>query len=217
VFPNCVNVFRLYDTAGIAEALIEELDFRFPAHHVMDAMGVVFPQYWMQENPERTFSTHLCILKDAFCHSKCVVELDGEGDWVKPLLSAKALDEQSCMFKMSMLSQSKLVMMPPYRVNPATKLWQIMGANSLLRHAFPEYFRLATMALTLVLGSVEDERAFSTVGFVKGKLRNKLVEHLPLCVKMFTQKFYTLRSFPYQEAVDIWKVQKHRYCMQDPV
>jgi hypothetical protein len=78
-----------------------------------------------------------------------------------------------------------------------------MGANSLLRHAFPEYFRLATMALTLVLGSVEDERAFSTVSFVKGKLRNKLVEHLPLCVKMFTQKFYTLRNFPYQEVVDI--------------
>jgi hypothetical protein len=73
------------------------------------------------------------------------------------------------------------------------------------------------MALTLVLGSVEDERAFSTVSFVKGKLRNKLVEHLPLCIKMFTQKFYTLRSFPYQEAADIWKVQKHRYCMQDPV
>jgi hypothetical protein len=67
------------------------------------------------------------------------------------------------------------------------------------------------MALTLVLGSVEDERAFSTVSFVKGKLRNKLVEHLPLCVKMFTQKFYTLRSFPYQEVVDIWN------CMQDPL
>jgi hypothetical protein len=92
-----------------------------------------------------------------------------------------------------------------------------MEANSLLRHAFPVYFRLATMALTLVLGSVEDERAFSTMGFIKEKLQNKLVEHLPLFVKMFTQKFYTLRSFSYQEAVDIWKVQKHWYCMQDPV
>jgi hypothetical protein len=108
-------------------------------------------------------------------------------------------------------------MQPLYHLNPATKIWQIIGANGLLRHAFPEYFKLATMALTLVLGSVEDEKAFSIVSFVKGKLRNKLVEHLPLCVKMFTQKFYTLRSFPYQEAVDIWKVQKHRYCMQDPL
>jgi hypothetical protein len=55
------------------------------------------------------------------------------------------------------------------------------------------------------------------MGFIKEKLQNKLVEHLPLFVKMFTQKFYTLRSFSYQEAVDIWKVQKHWYCMQDPV
>ena len=81
-----------------------------------------------------------------------------------------------------------------------------MGANSLLRHAFLEYFRLATIALTLVLESMEDERAFSTVGFVKEKLHNKLVEHLPLCVKMFIQKFYILCSFLYQEVVDIWKV-----------
>jgi hypothetical protein len=183
----------------------------------MDAMGIVFPQYWVQEGADRSFSTHLSILKDAFYYSKCLVQVEGEGKWVKPVLSAKALDEQSCMFKMSMSSQSKLMMQPSHHLNPATKIWQIMGANGLLRHAFPEYFKLATMALILMLGSIEDEKAFLTVSFVKSKLRNKLVEHLPLCVKMFTQKFYTLRSFPYQEAVDIWKVQKHRYCMQDLV
>jgi hypothetical protein len=47
-------------------------------------------------------------------------------------------------------------MMPSYHLNLATKLWQIIGANFFLRHAFLEYFRLATMALILVLGSVED-------------------------------------------------------------
>ena len=104
MFPNSINVFNLCDNARVAEALIEELDLRFPTHHVMDAMGVVFSQNWMQENAERTFSTYLCNFKDAFCHSKYVVELDGKGDWMKPLLSAKALDEQSCMFKMSMFN-----------------------------------------------------------------------------------------------------------------
>ena len=104
-----------------------------------------------------------------------------------------------------MLNHSKLIMQPPYHLNLATKIWQIIGANGLLRHAFPEYFKPAIMLLTLVLGFVEDERAFSTVNFVKGKLQNKLVEHLPLCVKMFIHKSYTLCSFPYQEAVDIWK------------
>jgi hypothetical protein len=58
----------------------------------------------MQEIAESTFSTHLCILKDAFCHLKCVVEVDSEGEWMKLLLLPKALDEQSYMFKMYMLS-----------------------------------------------------------------------------------------------------------------
>jgi hypothetical protein len=85
--------------------------------------------------------------------------------------------------------------MPLNHLNPAAKLWQIMGANSLLQHVFLEYFKLVNMALTLVLGFVEDERTFSIVGFVKGKLQNKLVKHLPLYVKMFNQIFYTFRSF----------------------
>jgi hypothetical protein len=89
----------------------------------MDAMGIVFPQYWVQEGADRSFSTHLSILKDAFCYSKCLVQVEGKGEWVKLVLSTKALDEQSCMFKMSMSSQSKLVMQPLYHLNPATKIW----------------------------------------------------------------------------------------------
>ena len=65
------------------------------------------------------------------------------------------------------------------------------------------------MAMTIVLGSIENERAFSSVEFVKGKLRNKLGDHLPLCVQMFTQKFYTLKNFLYIEVVWIWKENKH--------
>ena len=69
------------------------------------------------------------------------------------------------------------------------------------------------MAMTIVLRYVEDERAFSIVGFFKGKLRNKVGGHLPLCVQMFTQKYYTLKNFPYTEAVQAWRANKHRYCM----
>jgi hypothetical protein len=44
MFPNSVVfVLNLYTNVGIAQALIEELDLRFPAYHVMDTMGVVFP------------------------------------------------------------------------------------------------------------------------------------------------------------------------------
>ena len=159
------------------------------------------------------FSAHLAILKAAFCQSKPVVDAKGDGAWVSSLLSASALNEHMAMFKMAMKNNSKSVLQPPFTMNPMTKLWQILGSNALFLHSFPENFKVAKMAMTIVLGSIENERAFSTVGFVKGKLRNKLGDHLPLCVQMFTQKFYTLKKFPYIEAVQIWKENKHRYCM----
>lgn len=57
------------------------------------------------------------------------------------------------------------------------------------------------IAMVIVLGSVEDERALSTDSFVKSKARNKLSQHLPLCVQMFTSKFYTMKTFPFGEAI----------------
>ncbi|KAG0595418.1 hypothetical protein M758_UG165000 [Ceratodon purpureus] len=197
----------------IADALIEELDIRFPANHVMDSLGIVFPQYWLQDNVDSSFSAHLSILKDFFATPKPCVNLERDGDWVPQLLSSADLDSQMAMFKMAMKSNSKGVLTPPFTVNPMTKLWQILGSNALLVYAFPEYFMVSKMAMTIVLGSVEDERAFSTIGFIKDKLRNKLGEHLPLCVQMFTQKFYTFKNFPYTEAVQTWRANKHRYCM----
>jgi hypothetical protein len=32
---------------GVGEALIQELEIRFPAHGVLDALGIGYPQYWM--------------------------------------------------------------------------------------------------------------------------------------------------------------------------
>ena len=197
----------------VAEALISELETCFPANHVLDSLGIVFPQYWLQDNVDGSFAAHLAILKGAFCQSKPVMDVKGDGACVPSLLSASALDEQMAMFKMAMKSNSEPVLQPPFTVNPMTKLWQILGSNALLLHSFPEYFKVAKMPMTIVLESVEDKRAFSIVGFVKGKLRNKLGDHLPLCVQMFAQKFYTLVNFPYIEAVQIWKKNKHCSCM----
>ena len=149
-------------------------------------MRIVFPQYWLQDNVDSSFSVVLAILKDFFATPKPCVNLEGDGDWMPQLLSTSDLDSQMAMSKMAMKSNSKGVLIPPLIVNPIIKLWQILGSNALLVHAFPEYFKVAKMAMTIVLGSVEDERAFSTVGFIKGKLQNKLGEHMPLYVQMFT-------------------------------
>jgi hypothetical protein len=32
---------------GVIKTLIQELETRFLAHGVMDALGIVYPQYWL--------------------------------------------------------------------------------------------------------------------------------------------------------------------------
>ncbi len=44
--------------------------------------------------------------------------------------------------------------------------------------------------------------------FMKDKLRNMLGLHLYTIVCMLAQEFYIQESFPYQEAIIVWKDQK---------
>jgi len=57
--------------------------------------------------------------------------------------------------------------------------------------------------------SVENERCFfSTLSFVKSKLRNMLTTHLELVVKMYAQIFFTLQAFLFDVATISWNVKK---------
>jgi hypothetical protein len=48
---------------------------------------------------------------------------------------------------------------------------------------------------------------------MKNKLKNRLNDHLDLVVRMFAQKFYILKIFPSNDAIQSWKVAqvKHGY------
>jgi len=102
--------------------------------------------------------------------------------WMSPPLNKDALDEQQAMFRSTMKANLEQVMTPPYKQNPLIRLWQIFSANQILLVAFLEYFKMAELAMVLVLSSVEDEKTFSVVGIMKSKVRNKLTDHLALCV-----------------------------------
>lgn len=54
----------------------------------------------------------------------------------------------------------------------------------------------------MVGGSVEDERCFSNMNFVK---RNRLDQHLELCIRMRAQRMFTLDTFPLAAAVQVWQ------------
>jgi hypothetical protein len=58
------------------------------------------------------------------------------------------------------------------------------------------------------MGFVEDDKTFSTLTIMKTRLRNRLCEHLELVVQMFAQPFYTIDTFPYDDAITPWIEEK---------
>jgi len=72
-----------------------------------------------------------------------------------------------------------------------------------------ESFRVVELAIVMVFESVEDQRTLSTLIFIKPKLRNQLTTHLDLVVRMYTQDFFTLQSFPLYTAIIEWNEKKY--------
>jgi hypothetical protein len=109
-----------------------------------------------------------------------------------------------------MKSHAKATMEEPRNRNPVTKLWKKIGSNALMLNWLSKVFKVAEIAVTAVLGSVEDERTFSTLGFMKSKLRNQLGGHLNICVKLCSQPFFTQGNFPYADAIAFWSDERAR-------
>jgi hypothetical protein len=103
-----------------------------------------------------------------------------------------------------MKSQAAKSMEQPHILNLVTKLWQKLGCNALLLSKLLEYMKVAQIVVTAMLGSCEDERMFSTLSFMKNKVMNRLQGNLDTCIRMFSQGWYTLESFPYNHAFDFW-------------
>jgi hypothetical protein len=62
--------------------------------------------------------------------------------------------------------------------------------------------------MAMVMGNIEDEICFSNMGFMKNKLRNKLITHLDLVFKLFAQKFFTFDTFLFATTMNAWNATK---------
>jgi hypothetical protein len=111
---------------------------------------------------------------------------------------------------MTMKSNADKMLEPPYDVNPVSKLWQKLGSNGFLLSKLSEFMCLAEIAITTILGSVKDERTFSSLKFIKSKLRNRLEGNLDIVVSVFSQGYYDLESLPYADAYKHWRAAKER-------
>jgi hypothetical protein len=98
----------------------------------------------------------------------------------------------------------------PFLVNPLTQLWRNVATSAWLRAAMSEWIKVAEIAAIQVLGFVEDERTFSSVAFSKGKLRNRLDDHLECAIGVYSQKYFTLENFPFEKVYDAWRSDKKR-------
>jgi len=75
-------------------------------------------------------------------------------------------------------------------------MWRRFASNVILKDRISEYFKLVELTIVVILGSVENEHSFSTITFMKSKLRNQLTINLDMVVKMYAQDFFTLQIFP---------------------
>jgi signal transduction histidine kinase len=64
-------------------------------------------------------------------------------------------------------------------------MWRRFDSNVILKDMISKYFKLIEFAIVVVLGSVEDERTFSIITFMRSKLRNLLTTNLDRAVKMY--------------------------------
>jgi len=80
-----------------------------------------------------------------------------------------------------------------------------------LRHKISEFVILANIASVQVPGSVEEERLFSKLAFIKNDRRNRLEEqHLNACLTLATQRMWELEQFPFERAIAKWSAAKQR-------
>jgi hypothetical protein len=108
---------------------------------------------------------------------------------VDHVLSPATLDMQASLFVVTMAANAKACMQKPIDINPVTRCWRTIDNNAMLRHGLSKYLKVAEIAIAMVLGSVQDERTFSTISFMKSRLRNRLTTHLELVVGMKAQSF----------------------------
>jgi hypothetical protein len=180
---------------------MDELKGRFPSCGVLDTLGVVYPQYWLQVGAEVSFQKHLNVLKAYYGESKWIMEGDENKQLVPAVLDCFQLEVQQPLFKLAILSNAQAAMESLDTLNPLTRLWQMLDANTALAKSFSEYVKLAQIAMIHVLGSVDDERCFSSLNFLKDKLRNRLDEsHLLVVVGMHGQNVFSLKDFPYEKC-----------------
>jgi len=100
------------------------------------------------------------------------------------------------------------------KTKTTAEFWHSVRSNVDLRHKLSAFVTLADIALVQVPGSVEEERLFSKLNFIKDERRNRLdEEHLNACLMLATQRMFEFEQFPFMTAITKWSDAKKRRSM----
>ncbi len=84
----------------------------------------------------------------------------------------------------------------------------VFNFEGTMKH-YVRIFQLVEIVIIHMLGNMEDEWTLSILFFMKSKLQNRLNEHLPMGVNMYSQTFFTL-NFSYDVTFEKWQKMKSK-------
>ena len=207
--------------ADAARFILAALRERFASTKLLKALSLAYPQHWKKEAelpPQQQLSDFEKKLKEIeafYCTTQARV--DGGAPTPSPL-NSKSLRAQSLSFKVwaRRISKELYEMLEEERegtaipgliaeVGLATRFWRMLAAQQGFRDNCSEWVRLGELAVVIVPGSVEDERIFSAMNFLKSVNRST-----PTSLMHSESLAATPTRSPYHEALQVWNEVKGR-------
>ena len=197
-----------------AESVYQQLEDRFPPTSVGEALSIIDPRFWLTSPAMEVVLAAIKAIKKVYGEPKRV----GAPSRLVPARINSALLEEQARFMFGIAPQLSKQVLSEYKVEEEAKggrpeaampgfttmFWRrLMNTQAGIDH-LSEWAVLAELALVMVPGSVEAERMFSTMSFLKDKVRNRLTTHLGPCARIYSQSTYSLANFPYEEALKHW-------------
>jgi len=90
-FDQVIIVVKVHYIATCV-LLVLELEWRFLDHELINVLGIIYPQYWLQLGCESTFVDHFALIKQHCCTTK---KVSTNGKWVLEPFSGDVLDLHS--------------------------------------------------------------------------------------------------------------------------
>jgi hypothetical protein len=92
----------------------------------MDALGVCYPQYWLDHDDGKIFEQHFMLIKNHYCYE---TKLQANFVMFPSILSLEAMNLQQNIFKCTMKANAFIAMEPPFHVNLFTRLQRTLSIS----------------------------------------------------------------------------------------